>query len=962
MTNSRYCIGIDLGTSTCSLSWADTLDLSAGVRVFKIRQWIDERSVAPADFLPSFVYLPPKTSWKKGQLTLPELKSETQVSPPSYALGDYAKKQVVKTPDRVIHSAKSWLCHHGVNAEDPFLPWHSELLEGNEKQSPVEATALYLKHLKDLWDAGPGAHGQAEQFCAQQIVVTVPASFSELASRLTLKAIELAGYPMDQVRLLEEPQAAFYHWRYSTGLKSLSGGCERWEDLTTASAKQLQSSFKTDQVSLEPTIILVCDMGGGTTDFSLLSIKQTSKETLPEPQRYAVSDHILLGGDNIDLRIAKLLEADMMDQTKTRLEPSRWAALVQESRKLKEKVLNEGHQGLPEDTFYVSIPGSGSSLMSSGLSASLSRQQIKDEILEGFFPFCERNATSELEASGGLKEWGLPYAFDCRVTYHLAEFLAGQRVDGVLFTGGSLKPDFLQYRILDLLQKWQGTRPVHLENHSMDLAVSKGATWSALASRFKSGEILGGYPRNLYIEVAQQTGDNVLVCIVPKGFQSDSPFVLDQLKLKVRLGEPVSFKVYSSVKKSGIAGEIISGWSQDKDIKSLANLQTRLKIDKKGSARTKSETNILLEVQLGKTGLLSLTCLNDSPDQGSESHRQRWNLNFNVRASSISSDKDDTQTGALTGQDSDQVTQESTEKQIGLYYGKPKKGEKIPGTPAKLIRELETIYNTNKDQWSLSQLRSLWGPLKDGETRKGRSELHEATWLNLSGYALRPGYGDELDDFRTSDLWESFKKGMSHPGSAQVKTQWWIMWRRIAGGLNREQQELIFGKIFPAIRKDEATPEMYLLAGSLERISMNQKVRLGQVLTESLTRKKASCAEQKLIALSRIASRVPLYGGPEAIMKPERVTLWAKTLKELPAQSQARKTMRYFYSQAGRIINNRELDLDDQSRKEFLKELTKLNAEPELTEVVERYVPMDHKSQQRLFGEKLPAGFTLMTE
>ena len=942
MSTPRYCIGIDLGTSNCSLSWIDTLDLAAGVCSLDIIQWDSESTRFSAKTLPSCLYLPPKAACKDNRYRIPEL--DPADSDTTVVAGLLARNMLAISPERVIHSAKSWLCHQSADGEADFLPWLSDVVPGNEKCSPVAAMAHLLTHLRRCWDKGPGSGGLSESFARQHIVLTVPASFGEPASRLTMRAAEIAGYPQERLRILEEPQAAFYDWQYSVA-GTLAGGhsCD-WEGIVRAGARQIYSVSK--EVGKTPFMVLVCDIGGGTSDFSLLEIKD--QEGLPRAERRFVSDHLLLGGDNIDLHLAAILETRLAGH---RLTPRARVALIHEARKIKEKALSSSDDGSQE--YHVSVAQEGSSLLGSTLSAVISKEEARDAILSGFFPFCEREPEKVVGSSEGLRDWGLPYARECRITVHLAAFLRGRKVGAVLFAGGSMKPGALQQRILSVLESWQGIAPARISSHNLDLAVSRGAAFAGAAGFFKEGEIRGGYPRNLYIEVARPDGGRSLACILPKGFAAEEAWFRPKTGLRARLGDPVSFRMFQSSRVQEKLGEVLDDFCTRADITPVAGLSTVLAAPEKSAIG--KLVDISLGIVLGKTGLLTICCRQDGVAGGNAAGR--WDLTFDVKETNQNASEPQ-EAAALMATGMNPKKRVEIDRIISRYFGKAKKGA-APGNPASIGREIETCLGQPRDQWSLADLRIIWGILKVGQSRRGRSEAHEAAWLSLAGFSLRPGYGAESDRFRVAELWQIFQKNMCYPASAKVRAQWWIMWRRVAGGLERSWQEKIFNKIFPSILKDQATPEIYLLAGAMERLSSSLKARLGQCLIESLLTKKSSAVDQKVLALSRLSSRFPLYGGPETILKPAQVMLWAEALDKIPKGNPGCRMLKYFYAQAGRVLNNADLDLDQQSREKFIKKLSELGAREEMIRGVRGYQPASRDDHQALFGEALPPGLML---
>lgn len=922
----RFAVGIDLGTTNCALAFVDLARPDATPEIFPITQWETEGAYVTADMLPSFYYLPVKAEWRRGQMRLPLHRVEA----PGFGVGRMARAKASQIPGRVIHSAKSWLCHPGVNREERILPWHSDEIIGDERRSPIEVSAAYLEHLREAWNAVMAAQNRENCLELQDVTITVPASFDEVAQRLTLEAAAAAGFNADRIRLLEEPQAAFYRW-----LSVNSGG-------------------KIHLGSQERTV-LICDVGGGTTDFSLFHVEPGEP---PKVRRVAVSEHLLLGGDNIDLSLAHKLEARLLGGDR-RLSSRQWAQLVFETRQLKEKALADMGSQLPDGTapdaeFFVSIAGEGANLFASTMTAALKRSEIENQILAGFVPDVAREAVPIRSNRGALQQLGLPYAQDSAITRHLASFLAGHPVDFVLYNGGTLKPSFLRDALTRQLTRWQKKAPEVLTNDSMDLAVALGAAaYGAISVRPKNSlaRITGGYARSLYLEAARvgRTGSHSLICIVPKGFEAGQTLQLPDLNLKLLTDRPARFQLFSALgRDADRPGDIVDLSSGT--FHPLPPLHTRL--DFSGKSAEPKLIEVGLDVVLQETGILQIFVSHLDPQ------RRRWLLDFNVRQETNSEDA--AQTLLVSSQ---QFASEKTERALARlesYFGKKKRPEFDRDNPKYLVRDLEQDLGFPREEWNIAFLRSLWPHLEPGINRRSRSLGHEISWLYLAGYALRPGYGFELDEWRISELWRVFEAGLAFPKERQVEEQWWIMWRRVAGGLSREQQEKLFDRIFPALRKGEAqSPELLMLAGSLERIEMGQKLRLGSHLAQQIAQGRRQFLGQRLWALARVASRTPLYAGPAQIVRPEAVIQWAKQLEKLSSKDPAHAKLALFYSQAGRLVGDREFDLPEPIRHEFLSRLKDLGATGEQARVLTEMLPLDIAAKSQLFGESLPVGLIL---
>src|SRR5262252_7790152 len=453
MARAHFSIGIDLGTTNCAVAFVP-LDDEARSEIFGIPQWDTLSAIAESPALPSFLYLPDEAA--------AALIQTGKVGNEKWVVGRLARKMAAESPGRVVHSAKSWLCHHTSDRSARFLPWGSDGIARNSKISPVCASALILNHLRRTWNTRFAEAGADFAFDRQEITVTVPASFDAAAQRLTLTAALEAGFP-ETMHLLEEPQAAFYCWVEQHDIAA---------DLESKLPHETDGKYH----------VLVVDIGGGTSDFSLLEFGSDRCSAAPKIKRAAVGDHILLGGDNVDLAIAHLLEPRLTGE-RGKLSGTQWDDLVARCRDLKEKMLSS--EGEPDERFAVSLPGRGSGLVASSHTARLTRPELWALLVDGFFPECDSRARP-YRTQAALKEWGLPYASDCAVTRHLADFLRGRpRADAILFNGGSLRPELLRQRICQLVGKWQGGVPplAGKRGSRPRCCVRRSAIWKVSPSR-----------------------------------------------------------------------------------------------------------------------------------------------------------------------------------------------------------------------------------------------------------------------------------------------------------------------------------------------------------------------------------------------------------------------------------------------------------------------------------------------
>jgi molecular chaperone DnaK (HSP70) len=497
---ARFCVGIDLGTTNSALAFVP-LDRDGESEILTIPQWDSPGVMADAPTLPSFLYLP--------EAEVVNQLAGQKAGEGGWLIGRLARTMAAECPGRVAHSTKSWLCHHAADRSAAFLPWRSEEIAGEQKISPVRASALILAYLRDVWNARYAGAGADFAFDSQVITLTVPASFDAVAQRLTLAAAQEAGFP-ETVCLLEEPQAAFSCW-----LERHDVARAAWANLSNHNAG--------------PYHVLVVDIGGGTSDFSLFEFRPNDGSRRSGIERVAVGDHILLGGDNMDLAIAHRLEPQLVDDGE-RLSGGQWRQLVARCRDVKEKALSTA--GPPDEAFGVSIPGRGSSLAGGVRSSHLARAEIEQLLLDGFFPECYAD-DSPIQTKAPLGEWGLSYAPDPAVTRHLANFLRGRpAVGAVLFNGGSLHPWPLRQRICREIGKWQGgATPIVLENPEPDFAVAHGAArfGKIMHSRAERVDVGPAYP--IFLEApgmpaaeVDENGEPSIVGVLPTDASSEVTF------------------------------------------------------------------------------------------------------------------------------------------------------------------------------------------------------------------------------------------------------------------------------------------------------------------------------------------------------------------------------------------------------------------------------------------------------
>ena len=591
-TGSRYIVGIDLGTTNSIVAFVDTAAEQPAVQILAIPQVIAAGSVEARSVLPSFLYLPAEGELPANALKLPWPGAGDGV------VGEFARKRGTEVPARLIASAKSWLSHAGADRTAPILPWGSP--DDVPKMSPVAASAQYLAHMRHAWNAA-FSDAPLEQ---QDVLLTVPASFDAVARDLTVQAARDAGLP--HVTILEEPQAAFYAWIDAHG--------DAWRQ----------------EVRVGDTV-LVCDIGGGTTDFSLIAVRDEGGELVLE--RVAVGDHILLGGDNMDLTLAYSVR-ERLAQGGTPLDAWQFRSLGLSCREAKERLLSGG-----KDTKQpIAILGRGRKVVGGSVRVDIEHGEVETTLVDGFFPRCDIGDRPQAQRRTALQEIGLPYASDPGVTRHLAHFLSRQsgavagsgtaaQPTAILFNGGVMRAAALRQRLLDVSNSWFGAAPRVLSGGDPEHAVARGAAYYGLARRGRGVRIRGGTARAYYIgiETAMPAVPGhrppiKALCVVPHGLEEGSEVDLPAREFGLVVGEPAEFRFLgSATRRDDRVGSFVETW--DDDIQELAPLETTL--EWKGQEGT--TVPVRLQARVTEVGVLELWCV-------SRDGTHRWKLEFNVRS------------------------------------------------------------------------------------------------------------------------------------------------------------------------------------------------------------------------------------------------------------------------------------------------------------------------------------------
>ncbi|KQM78933.1 Hsp70 family protein [Xylophilus sp. Leaf220] len=904
---AAFRIGIDLGTTHTVLAYAPVG--ADDIQVFAVPQSIAAGEVAPRPLLPSLRFHAAESALAAADLPLPWPSDEPAI------LGAFARELGQQTPGRLVASAKSWLSHASVDRTAAILPWGAP--DDVAKVSPLEASASYLRHLRRAWDR---AHLEAP-LAQQPTVLTVPASFDEGARQLTLQAAALAG--LGPVHLIEEPQAAFYDWVF-----------DHRDDL----ARQLAGTRR----------LLVVDVGGGTTDLTLVDVALDATGR-PQLARTGVGDHLVLGGDNMDLALARWIEPRLSGGTPgQRLSAIQLAQLTQRCRSAKERLL--APDGPAETT--VTLQGGGSRLIGGARSAPLTRADVDTLLVDGFFPQVAADAQPR-RARGGLVEFGLPYAHDAAITRHIAAFLqrqGGDLPDTVLLNGGVFHAPVLRERLLATLHGWQpaNTPPIRLlEAPRLDAAVARGAVAYAMARAGSAPRIRSGAARAYYLALEDGQG----VCVLPHGTPEGETVRLDARRFRLRLGRPVRFNLATrAADLRHRAGDLVA--LQD-GLQHLPPIATVLE-SRAGAA---GEVQVVLDARITDVGTLEMHCV---AVEEADAPGQRWKLEFQLR-------------GGAAAQDAEPPVAAHPRSAEALAAIDRVYGDKKQAVDAREVRQLRATLERllgERATWPAALLRTLFGALLQGARRRRRSLQHERTWFNLVGFTLRPGFGDPLDGWRMERMWDLFGPGIAHSDDNQQWSEWWTLWRRIAGGLDAEQQQMVYEAVAyylqPTGGTDIAVPEgppmralddLLRMAASFERIQPADKMQFGSWLLQRLQQ---GATAELWWALGRLGARQPLYASLHHVLPPATAQEWLGRIAAIAPDWARHEAAAFAVAQIARATGDRARDLPEALRLQIAEQLQAAPAAPSWAAMVREVTVLEEADQRRLFGEALPPGLVLL--
>jgi len=892
-------VGIDLGTTNSAVAYIDAKEAAEAefppIHALPVEQQIDQHRAGPLRTLPSFLYL-----------------SEPPV------VGAYARDQGALVPTKTVHSAKSWLSNSEADRTAKILPWDSQ--EEGRVLSPVEASTRYLAHLSNAWQST-----KKSPLAAEQVVLTVPASFDEEARELTVQAARGAG--IEHLTLLEEPAAAFYAW-IATHL--------------TRSNKEL----------FDGETVLVCDVGGGTTDFTLVRVDRDGDRV--QFTRTNVGRHLLLGGDNLDLTLSWLAESKLGKTLSLRQR----SASRRQCSAAKESLLSDRGPS----SIDLTVVGAGASLIGGTMKTSITRDEVLEIALGGFLPPCELSDRPVQEKQSVFRELGLPYVSDPAITRHLADFLATtlaaeHGVDAILFNGGFFIPQVFRDRVRDVVEHWFGRKPAVFENNDLDLAVAFGAAYYSYVRASGTGVLVrGGLPRAYFLGLQDSGGGSSgirAVCLMPRGAEEGQEIRLDQPELQLLANTPVAFRLYSSLSRTeDAAGDVVTLTPADdmldpaSDPRLHAPLRAVIRFGKGGERRIP----VTLGARLSEVGTLATWAESKTTDH-------RWSLQFQLRKPA-----DTEPAPAVRGMRSVAVisaeAQSRAESLVQEVFGKPTSTV----APEQLPALLEQTFGLSRLSWPLVAVRALADKLLAIAEGRKKNAAHEARWLNLTGFFLRPGFGYPGDEYRIEQARRVYAGGLTFANQVQCEIDWWIFCGRIAGGLNRNQQADIFQRLSPILmpkqkRKQRMNQalfrEMWRTAASLELLPQQTKVQLGDALLEIVNG--GEMIDAGVWCLSRLGAR-KLFSGPiNLVVAPSVAARWIDGLLHIPRAPAVLEAV----VQMARPTGDSARDVPPVTLEAVRRSCESTPRGPELLRELAGEAD-DLAASSRVFGEDLPAGLVLV--
>lgn len=874
----KYVIGIDLGTTNCAVSYA-RMDNEAKIKTFSIPQ-LTENGLEEKDLLPSALYLPEGHEIAENETVLP------WEAPKHYFTGAKALSLGRKIPSRLVLSAKSWLAVSFSGRSDAILPIAAD--PSLQKISPIEALKRLIDHIKRAWNFTHKEHPLEEQF----VVLTVPASFDEKARRMVLQAMEKAG--IKQFTFLEEPQSAFYHLLSTAVDRFTAGDC-----------------------------ILVCDIGGGTTDFSLIEVKEGAKGLVFE--RVLVGEHLLIGGDNIDNDLAFRLK-ERIESAGGKIKEDDWLLLVQEARRAK------------EEGFFKEIVlfGSSRELIRSMQKVLIYRKDFEEGV-SAFFQFLPWEEAKMPSIGKGMRTFGLPFEGEPNILKHLARFLSSYKgefkVSHVLFNGGQTKEPLVQEKILDALKKWFPSNTVNpLPLLEPELAVCKGAVAFGLAKqKIRGQKIQGGSSRSYFLEVEPHANEGKSgVLVLPSGFEFGETATIDPLFL-LKTNKPVQFNLYSSSTK-GRLGDIAFLNADEFSMQGRLHGEIRVK-------EAAEHLPVFLEAHLTEIGILEIRAR--AKDTGAL-FTFEFSLDNKAKEKQI-------------------VHSEKIDPEIIL---KMKKTLIESFGHKNLWQMLEQEASKERQEWPAALLRELFDTLIEGVDAKMRAKEKARFW-NTLGFLMRPGIGYPLDQERIAKIWKIILQEGLENFSEERELQMWIALRRIAAGLSKGQQIFcktpLFKRLFgsnPSRIEPKGRSEQYLMEelirtlGSLELIEIKDKVKLGNALLECI--EKGNAKKGYLWSLGRLGTRVPVFATAGSLISKDVIEKWLERLLALASQDS--REWKLLLMQLARYTPLPHLQVSDSLREVVKNSLSDFE---DLKRTLDETDHIETEMQEELIGDSIPIGVAL---
>jgi hypothetical protein len=1021
-SNSRFLIGIDLGTTNSAVAFVDTRGRRGRVEAFSILQLTEPSLVEPRPVLPSFLYFAEPHETEAGTVALPWNPK------PDAIAGVFAREQGAVVPSRQVTSAKSWLAHPGIDRRAAILPWG---VESGPRISPVETSARYLTHIRDAWNATVADKHEELRLERQRIVLTVPASFDEEARELTVEAARQAQFA--NFTLLEEPIAAFYAW--------------------VAEARRAGGAGGTTFTGDGERVALVCDVGGGTTDFSLIRVR--IERGVPAFERIAIGDHLLLGGDNVDLALATLLERRMaQSRPELRLAITQRSSLRRLCSAAKERMLGEA----PPDRVPITILGAGRSVIGAAMTVDLTGDDVRRTIDEFLPVTAPGDIAAARDRRAGLRELGLPYEADPAITRHLAGFLTraaaaisadlnavglatgdtttprdavrrvvperseGEQVppmsandsatapdakvrparvrasssaaatppaptmvqpDLVLFNGGFFTPAVARHRVVQALAAWFGEAPEVLATGNLESAVAVGA---ATYARLRAGIgpsislVKAGSGRAYYIGLRATPTDQATpaVCVLARGMDEGTETRFDH-PFTVIANRPISFSLYSSIVRSDRAGDLVS-LSPGDDVREHAPLVTVLRYGRKSR---QVELPVRLMIAYTELGTLELWC-------ESRVSEHRWRLQFELRgreaeesltdaaiyrfASTASpraeAGRDDAGRASLESYGDGDVAAvvvpdeaiDAGERAIRTVF----EGSGGDVTAENLVAHLEMIAGYAKTAWPLPVIRRFADALIAVAAGRRVSASLEARWLNLFGFCFRPGFGAAKDPWRIGEARTIYVAGPAFPNAIQNRVEWLVLWERVGGGFSAGQQRELAQRVMG---------ELGLLGRKAVRLNPQVERESWRLLAslerldvptrvkigdELLSRLRREVRSAALLwAMGRLGARAPLYGPLSSVVPSSDAARWLEALASIKLTT---PDLAAAMVQIGGRTGDPMRDLDEGLLARARDRLREGGISEEALRPFDIVVPASIADANRVFGEPLPDGLRLGTE